>query len=202
MASGTTSSPTIYFGFGSNLWLEQMRTRCPTSTYLGVARLSDYKWIINSRGYANVVSSPSTSKSPKHAHVVYGLVYSLLPSDETRLDRNEGVPEAYTKEYLPCDFWASEDGKPVDVSDEPTEKGMKMLVYIDRKRVSEDKPKEEYIYRMNRGIDDAVRMGVPKAYVEEVMRTFIPEDQGGRKSLEEKARRQAVEFIDENVEKA
>ena len=63
-----------------------------------------------------------------------------------------------------------------------------MLVYIDRKRVTDDKPKEEYVYRMNRGIDDAIKMGVPKAYVEEVMRPFIPaeKDVKGRKSLEEK----------------
>lgn len=94
------SSPTIYFGFGSNLWLDQMRTRCPTSTYLGVARLNDYKWIINDRGYANVVSSPSANSSEKkYAHTVFGLVYALLPTDESRLDRNEGVPHAYTKEY-------------------------------------------------------------------------------------------------------
>lgn len=74
-----------------------------------------------------------------------------------------------------------------------------MLVYIDRKRVTDDKPKEEYVYRMNRGIDDAITMGVPVAYVKEVMRPFIPaeEDAGNRKSLEEKARKQAVEFVDE-----
>lgn len=94
------SSPTTYFGFGSNLWLDQTRTRCPTSTYLGVARLNDYKWIINDRGYANVVSSPSANSSEKqYAHSVFGLVYTLLPTDESRLDRNEGVPHAYTKEY-------------------------------------------------------------------------------------------------------
>lgn len=196
----TKSTPTVYFGYGSNLWLHQMRTRCPTSTYLGVARLPNYAWIINDRGYANVVSAPSsTSTSDDYTHTVFGLVFSLLPADEKRLDANEGVPHAYTKEYLTCDFWASSDGKPVDVNDAPTET-KKMLVYIDRKRVTEDKPKEEYVYRMNRGIEDAVKVGVPRAYVKEVMRRFIPGDADGKKrrSLEDKARRQAVEFVDEN----
>ena len=196
MVAKSASTPTIYFGFGSNLWLHQMITRCPSSTYLGVARLPSYKWIINDRGYANVVSYPSTINS-EYAHTVFGLVYSLLPTDEARLDRNEGVPHAYTKEYLPCDFWASKDGKGIDVSHEPTERGKKMLVYIDRKRVTGDRPKEEYVYRMNRGIEDAIRMGVPEEYVEEVMRPYIPKDQGERKSLEEKARGQAAEFVDE-----
>lgn len=100
MVTKPADSPTVYFGFGSNLWLEQMRTRCPTSNYLGVARLNGYRWIINDRGYANVVSSPSKNSSKKqYKHTVFGLVYSLLLADEARLDRNEGVPKAYTKEY-------------------------------------------------------------------------------------------------------
>ncbi|KAL1598909.1 hypothetical protein SLS60_008054 [Paraconiothyrium brasiliense] len=197
------SSPTIYFGFGSNLWLHQMATRCPTSTYLGVARLNNYKWIINDRGYANVVEvGPKSTSKSEYSYVVYGLVYSLLPSDESRLDKNEGVPHAYMKELLACDFWASKDGEKVDVTAFPTESGKKMLVYIDRKRMNERTPKEEYVYRMNRGIEDAVKVGVPEAYVSEVMRRFVPAErkEDKRRSHEEKAKRQAVEFVDENLE--
>ncbi|PSN69263.1 hypothetical protein BS50DRAFT_572429 [Corynespora cassiicola Philippines] len=244
LSSGTAASagtskpkPTVYFGYGSNLWLEQMRTRCPESEYLGVARLDGYKWLINERGYANVVEvgdgggdddddddddekgsaakegdgddddddeKKKKKKKKKYAHVVFGLVYALQPADEARLDRNEGVPHAYTKEMLSCDFWAAEDGtkKKVDVEHgKSVEK--EMLVYIDRKRVGEHEPKKEYVVRMNHGIEDAVKMGVPEEYVKEVMRRFIPEEgEGeGRRSLEEKARRQAVEFRDENFEK-
>ncbi|KAF1960592.1 hypothetical protein CC80DRAFT_488891 [Byssothecium circinans] len=196
---------TIYMGYGSNLWLHQMRTRCPTSTYLGIARLQNYKWLINDRGYANVVqvpsSPPTSTTSPHHSYpnVVYGLVYSLQNTDEERLDRNEGVPVAYTKEYLSCDFWAAAHGagSKIDTSDPPT-KTREMLVYIDRKRVEEDEPKEEYVYRMNRGIEDAIKVGVPVKYVDEVMRKFIPKEEGKSKGIEEKALRQAGEFVDES----
>lgn len=193
---------TIYFGYGSNLWLHQMSIRCPTSKYLGVARLNNFKWIINDRGYANVVQLPSTtspSPSTDFSHVVFGLVYSLEPADEERLDRNEGVPHAYTKEDLECDFWEAEEGGWVDTGRAPT-CSRKMLVYIDRKRVTEHGPKKEYVYRMNKGIEDAVAMGVPKEYVQDVMRKFIPAEDGEekRKSTEIKAHKQAVEFVDEN----
>jgi len=207
MASQTS---TVYFGYGSNLWLQQMRQRCPASKYLGVARLNNYKWIINDRGYANVVelhsssSDTSDATTQDYAHVVFGLVYSLQPSDESRLDKNEGVPHAYTKEYLACDFWASEDGAKVDVDKKPTQT-KDMLVYIDRKRVTDDEPKDEYVVRMNKGIDDAVVKGVPEKYVKDVMRKFIPaEDKGNakRRSVEAKAYRQALEFVDENEERA
>ncbi|KAF2113402.1 hypothetical protein BDV96DRAFT_496540 [Lophiotrema nucula] len=217
MASNSSSNATIYFGYGSNLWLHQMDQRCPTSKYLGVARLNGYKWIINDRGYANVVevehanlahpSIPVThgdtedlqqEQSHSYENVVFGLVYSLEASDEKRLDRNEGVPIAYTKEGLKTDFWSSKNGSWVDITKKPT-KSEKMLVYIDRNRTSEDVPKKEYIYRMNRGIEDAVKMGVPKKYVEDVMRRFIPEDGiEDRKSMETFARKQAVEFRDES----
>ena len=207
---------TLYFGYGSNLWLHQMQLRCPTSQYLGVARLPNYRWIINDRGYANVVEREDTAEAEDQTaaqaaaeadnsntatDAVYGLLYSLLPLDEARLDVNEGVPEAYTKETLGVDFWASdprvEDGW-VDVSG-PAQ-GRDALVYIDRKRVMESRPKKEYVYRMNMGIRDAVKMGVPRGYVDAVMRKFIPDEGEGREKgeVERVAMKQALNFIDED----
>jgi gamma-glutamylcyclotransferase len=203
------SKPTFYFGYGSNLWLEQMHIRCPTSQYLGVARLNNYRWIINDRGYANIieVSKDSTTgeceyssptKDSNYENVVFGLVYSLEAEDEKRLDRNEGVPIAYTKEDLICDFWSSDTSHKVDTSKQLYER-RDLLVYIDRKRMTPDKPRREYIYRMNRGIDDALKMGVPEQYVRNVMREFIPaEETGERRSMEEFAMAQAAQFRDES----
>jgi len=197
-----------------------MQLRCPTSQYLGVARLPNYRWIINDRGYANVVEREDTAEAEAEAadqaaaeagnssaaaaaaaDAVYGLVYSLLPPDEARLDVSEGVPEAYTKETLGVDFWASdprvEDGW-VDVSG-PAQ-GRDALVYIDRKRVAESRPRREYVYRMNMGIRDAVKMGVPREYVDAVMRKFIPDEGEGREKgeVERVAMKQARDFVDED----
>jgi gamma-glutamylcyclotransferase len=205
---------TVYLGYGSNLWLHQMSTRCPNSTYLGIARLNNYRWIINDRGYANIVevlkSSPTSSqnsaspgkgsKGSKYSDVVFGLVYTLTPSDEARLDKNEGVPVAYTKEMLQCDFWSSNTSHKVNTSKRPTSTES-MLVYIDRKRTTPDKPRKEYIYRMNQGIADATKLGVPGGYVEDVMRKYIPADEGEEAEIEkmaEFARGQAAEFRDES----
>ncbi|KAF4541129.1 Aig2-like protein [Lasiodiplodia theobromae] len=166
--AGPTSStrrPTLYFAYGSNLWLAQMRRRCPSSVYLGVARLrsngngSHWRWVINERGYANVVEIP-TPFSVATAHegqekekdgdgdeddesdVVYGIVYALPPApsaDEESLDAAEGV-----------------------------------LVYVDRLRTAEGVAKEEYVGRMNEAVRDAVALGVPRGWVERCVRRFIP----------------------------
>lgn len=196
-----------------------MRIRCPTSQYLGIARLKNYRWIINDRGYANVVEIGEEQRARvvvraddtdnravvegeegkgQYDEVVFGLVYSLKKEDERRLDKNEGVPIAYTKESLCCDFWSSPTGGWVDVSEPPTST-KNMLVYIDRVRITPDKPRKEYVYRMNQGIADAVKMGVPKEYVKHVMREYIPvEEEEARKSMEEFAANQAAQFKDES----
>jgi gamma-glutamylcyclotransferase len=180
------TQPKLYFGYGSNLWKEQMILRCPESKFKGIAQLTRWTWIINDRGYANVVETRDGDDE------VWGLVYSLSKADEARLDRNEGVPFAYTKEMQKINF------RPVEVIDhEPEWKSVEMLVYVDRERTAPSKPKEEYIHRMNMGIRDAIDAGVPKAYIHNVLRKFIPPE-GVSQNKQKLAQQQALEFNDDN----
>ncbi|EAQ89526.1 hypothetical protein CHGG_06145 [Chaetomium globosum CBS 148.51] len=194
------ASPTRYFAFGSNLWQHQMALRCPNSPFIGLARLHGYEWFINARGYANIAPTPTktTATTPPnpnedekeedpYATQVWGLVYALSPADEAQLDLNEGVPYAYQKEHLAgIDFWPSTTTAPtptttsssttptVDITTTPPSQA-EMLVYIDRYRnMGGHEPRAEYVSRMNRGIADALREGVPKGYVERVLRAYIP----------------------------
>ncbi|KAI4142444.1 MAG: hypothetical protein L6R39_004938 [Caloplaca ligustica] len=185
------SPPTkLYFGYGSNLWLNQMSLRCPSAVYVGVARLRGYRWIINSRGYANIVECRDPSSE------VYGLVYRLTAVDEARLDVNEGVPVAYTKEMMRADLWPCEDVKGVGVGvAESSGLQKELLVYVDRDRTVDDKPKNEYVHRMNMGIKNALDKGVPQHYIDSVMRTFIPVE--SPEGVQELADRQALRFEDE-----
>lgn len=194
-----------------------MRQRCPTSKYLGIARLKGYKWIIYDRGYANIVEekhseSPALNQKHDYTHECWGLVYSLEKPDEERLDGNEGVPVAYKKEWIECELWPTSEsssdaiaaeamenitfrwakGKP-DTSKEP--KKVDMLVYINRDMTKETPPKKEYIYRMNMGIKDAVKEGMPEEYVRQVLRKYIPDRED--EEVVEVARKQALEFEDE-----
>ncbi|KAI0430086.1 hypothetical protein F5Y09DRAFT_239959 [Xylaria sp. FL1042] len=104
----------LYFAYGSNLSTTQMQRRCPHSTPIGLARLADWTWIINERGYANIIpqeySAPGETESRTETDLlpslspgnpgVYGLVYRLHPDDEAKLDRYEGVGFAYEKETV------------------------------------------------------------------------------------------------------
>ena len=182
------SARTHYFGYGSNLWFHQMSLRCPSSLYIGIARLKSYRWMINDRGYANIVQTNHPSD------VVYGTVYTLTEADEERLDLNEGVPDAYTKETIPIEFWALAPGEKADFGGRAGEE-QRLLVYIDRKRVEDDKPKAEYIHRVNMGVSDAVRIGMPQSYVDDVIRKFIPAE--GDEEAKLMAEKQATRFENE-----
>ena len=152
------SDDTLYFAYGSNLWLQQMRRRCPDSSFMGVAILFDWAWQINTRQYANIVQSKDD--------IVYGMIYRLSADDEATLDKYEGVPDSYEKKWMKMDY-LPEEGEATTIHG---------LVYVNLKLKDVGQAKEEYVGRMNRGINDALASGVPKWYIEKYLRPFIPGD--------------------------
>ncbi|UKZ81259.1 hypothetical protein TrVFT333_009031 [Trichoderma virens FT-333] len=108
------------------------------------------------------------------------MLYLLPVEDEERLDRYEGVPWAYEKLHLEAS-WVSntdrinrgQDGEQAESEVEEELTPVKVLAYVDRQRVTEARPKEEYVGRMERGIEDAVEnWGMSEEYADRVMRRF------------------------------
>ncbi|PHH73595.1 hypothetical protein CDD82_5377 [Ophiocordyceps australis] len=154
---GGNDAQRLYFAYGSNLSTEQMQERCPGAQALGMGLLQGWQWIINQRGYANIVEAGARDK------VVYGLMYSLPPDDEERLDGFEGVPHAYTKEQC----WI----KWQRASDHGGSEGAQALVYVDRRRTAVGPPRDEYVGRMERAVTDAVdNWGMPAEYAEAMLK--------------------------------
>lgn len=122
---------------------------------------SDRCWIINQRGYANVI--------PSSGDYVYGFIFELNPKDEAALDRYEGAPDIYGKEIHPVQSRMSPgDGETA------TKKPIDTLVYIDTVNTSPGVPKTEYIHRINMAVKDGLENGVPQSYVDKYIRPFIP----------------------------
>jgi gamma-glutamylcyclotransferase len=137
-----------------------MNRRCPESKLVGLGILREWKWLINGRGYANIVRSPGD--------VVYGLVYEISPRDEAGLDELEGVPTAYTKHIVGIELQSENDEGSV----------VQGLAYVDEIRTKEGEPRKEYVYRVNMGINDAASRGLPRWYIDKYMRAFIPTGEG------------------------
>lgn len=72
-----------YFAYGSNLLHRQMEERCPGASFVGAGVVEGYRFLINSRGSANIV--------PDTASTVYGGIYLMTDADIASLDRHEGV---------------------------------------------------------------------------------------------------------------
>ena len=145
---GKDGISTLYFAYGSNLWRQQMRDRCPACEEIGYGVLRGYRWIISQRGYANIVLSACDE--------VHGKVYRLTESDERSLDQYEGVTEgSYRKEVVQVIL----DGH-----------SALCLVYVDPVE-EEGVAWPEYVVRINRGISDAA---LASGYVARYMTKFIP----------------------------
>ena len=82
----------LYFAYGSNLDLEQMAQRCPDAEIVGPVRLENYELRFSGSGFATV--------APRKGSVVYGLVWKITPNCEQSLDRYEGYPRFYRRDYV------------------------------------------------------------------------------------------------------
>ena len=80
-----------YFAYGSNLNQPQMLRRCPDAKIIGAFTLKD--WQLCFRQVADIV--------PADGNAVIGALYKISQADERALDRYEGFPNLYFKQYLP-----------------------------------------------------------------------------------------------------
>lgn len=80
----------LYIAYGSNLNLEQMARRCPTARVVGTTMLEDYQ--LTFRRVATI--------EPEKGSCVPVAVWEIDKPSEIALDRYEGYPRLYRKEYL------------------------------------------------------------------------------------------------------
>jgi gamma-glutamylcyclotransferase (GGCT)/AIG2-like uncharacterized protein YtfP len=76
-----------YFAYGSNLYREQMKNRCPDSIPVTKARLEGYR--LNFNRVADVLEDEGSE--------VWGALYSVSQKDIESLDLYEGYPNTYDR---------------------------------------------------------------------------------------------------------
>ena len=84
----------LYFAYGSNMDEAAMSKRCPSTKYIGRAKLARHRLMIMGEGYLSVVRDNASN--------VHGVLYDLALSDVPALDRYEDVGSGlYTKVNQP-----------------------------------------------------------------------------------------------------
>ena len=94
----------LYFAYGSNLDLGQMAERCPGSTVEGYATLPDHRLVF--RGPSVRRGSGVASVDPAPGHAVRGLLFEVGEACLQVLDRIEGHPGWYRREWKELDLEA------------------------------------------------------------------------------------------------
>lgn len=131
----------LYFAYGSNMDLEQMKARCPRShKFLGVGELYDWEFFINSRGVANIIMNGDSE--------VYGLLFKITERCLNCLDMHEGYPRIYGRLELPVKFGNEEE--------------VNAWVYIDNNFLEVGKPRTNYLERI---VEVAQKFEFPEDYI-------------------------------------
>jgi len=139
-----------YFAYGSNVDVAQMDHRCPGAVPVGVHKLPNHRFIINSRGVSTVVSVPDGSKN------VYGVLWSITKPHEDTLDEREGVEYGtYRKEWLLVEMQGAD---PVSA-----------LIYVAADDIV-GAPRAGYMEKI---VAAAELHGLPPEYIEE-LKTWLP----------------------------
>jgi len=88
----------LYFAYGSNLDLAQMRHRCPRARLLGAAVLTGYR--LGFAGQSAAWGGAVATVWRDGMSQVPGLLWGLSAEDMAALDRYEGHPVAYQRRRL------------------------------------------------------------------------------------------------------
>lgn len=83
-------TPTLlYFAYGANTNKRSMALRCPQAKPLEAVKLEG--WRLHFRGVADIME--------REGSVVHGALWRITPECEAALDRFEGFPNTYIKQY-------------------------------------------------------------------------------------------------------
>ena len=118
----------LYFAYGSNLNLSQMKRRCKDSIFLKKINLENFRLTFRSRYRAADIE-------PKKNSLVPGGLFEISKSDEKKLDLYEDYPILYRKYYFILD-------------------GRKVMTYTMVKKTPFRFPTERYLNVVKRGYLD------------------------------------------------
>ena len=118
----------LYFAYGSNLNLFQMKRRCKDSIFLKKINLKDFKLTFRSKYRAADIEAKKNS-------IVPGALFEISKSDEKKLDVYEDFPILYKKYYF-------------------YHYGKKVMTYTMVKKTPFRYPTERYFNVVKRGYED------------------------------------------------
>jgi gamma-glutamylcyclotransferase (GGCT)/AIG2-like uncharacterized protein YtfP len=85
----------LYFAYGSNLYLNQMKNRCPSSEVVQTARV--FGWELGFCGYSDRWDGSVATLRESSEGITHGVLYKISEKDASTLDGYEGYPALYDR---------------------------------------------------------------------------------------------------------
>lgn len=138
----------IYFAFGSNMNLRQMKERCGNSRFISSGFLDGFRFVYDGKSerWGGAVGNIIPSSDSR----VYGALFEVTGSDLESLDRYEGYPVRYQK---------------IDLQIKSGDEELNAFAYY-REGEIEGAPSESYQATVVEGARDC---GLPEQYIREFL---------------------------------
>lgn len=98
-SSSQPAGPFLYFGYGSNLDGDQLRTHCPSARFVSIARLADYRLAFTIESQHTWLGGVGDMQ-PAPGDEIWGALYVIAAEDSRGLDEHMGLfrdPPAYAR---------------------------------------------------------------------------------------------------------
>lgn len=115
-----------YIAYGSNLNLSQMKMRCPNAKVVGKGYLNDYELLFK----GSKTGAYLTIEKKKGGKVPIG-IWKVSKNDELNLDRYEGYPIFYYKNFIDIKMKDKEITAFIYIMREDREYGVPSDYYVD-----------------------------------------------------------------------
>jgi gamma-glutamylcyclotransferase len=87
----------LYFAYGSNMDWDQMKSRCPSAKFCGLAVLREHRLMFTSKSMRrNCGVADAVRQQGSH---IWGVVYQINEMDVAKLDSKEGYQPGREKNY-------------------------------------------------------------------------------------------------------
>jgi gamma-glutamylcyclotransferase len=85
----------LYFAYGSNMNLAQMKERCPGGRFLKPVVLEGHRFVYD--GYSVAREGATGNIVPSEVDSVRGALFEITERDKLALDSHEGYPKTYDR---------------------------------------------------------------------------------------------------------
>lgn len=148
----------LYFAYGSNMDLAQMRGRCPSVRVIAIAKLAEHRLVFTH--YAKDRGCGTCDALPEAGQEVWGVIYDISDEDLSRLDKNEG----YRPERTRSENSYVRERREVYRGGDKTQP-MLVWLYFANRQPKVPPPNAAYMKSL---IEGATHWGLPEDYVKQV----------------------------------